>query len=359
MARGVRRPALRQAARGRVRRRARGDGAPRRGQPPPRAAVARERDPEDPHGDESRAGKQHSDRLFAAWLVETFALAPAALDDGSNAEAARAAGDEPRGTENRVTTHEDANELGAEFDASASSPASHRETRGRELVRRARVADIAGGGALRWSCTCATGASASWDPAFVALAAAARRGATPKARRAQRRARRRVARSRAELGAGRRAGAARAQGRARAPRAVTDAARRDPEADPEDASSEDASSEDASSEDASVARFEHFASEFWGDLDGELGAAIRACDVLVGMHPDQATEPIVDAALRLNKPFAVVPCCVFPDAFPERALDGAPVRSYAQFLDYLRAKDPGIETAYLPFQGRSRVLYKR
>ena len=134
----------------------------------------------------------------------------------------------------------------------------------------------------------------------------------------------------------------------------TDAARRDP-----DASSEDASSEDASSEDASVARFEHFASEFWGDLDGELGAAIRACDVLVGMHPDQATEPIVDAALRLNKPFAVVPCCVFPDAFPERALDGAPVRSYAQFLDYLRAKDPGIETAYLPFQGRSRVLYKR
>jgi hypothetical protein len=77
------------------------------------------------------------------------------------------------------------------------------------------------------------------------------------------------------------------------------------------------------------------------------------------MHPDQATEPIVDAALRLNKPFAVVPCCVFPDAFPERALDGAPVRSYAQFLDYLRAKDPGIETAYLPFQGRSRVLYKR
>ena len=144
----------------------------------------------------------------------------------------------------------------------------------------------------------------------------------------------------------------------------TDAARRDPEADPEDASSEDASSEDASSEDASsedasVARFEHFASEFWGDLDGELGAAIRACDVLVGMHPDQATEPIVDAALRLNKPFAVVPCCVFPDAFPERALDGAPVRSYAQFLDYLRAKDPGIETAYLPFQGRSRVLYKR
>jgi hypothetical protein len=35
------------------------------------------------------------------------------------------------------------------------------------------------------------------------------------------------------------------------------------------------------------------------------------------------------------------------------------VRSYAQFLEYLRSKDPGIETAYLPFRGRSRVLYKR
>ena len=96
-----------------------------------------------------------------------------------------------------------------------------------------------------------------------------------------------------------------------------------------------------------------------GFIDGVHADLWRSSAVIVGMHPDQATEPIVDAALRLNKPFAVVPCCVFPDAFPERALDGAPVRSYAQFLDYLRAKDPGIETAYLPFQGRSRVLYKR
>ena len=81
--------------------------------------------------------------------------------------------------------------------------------------------------------------------------------------------------------------------------------------------------------------------------------------LILGMHPDEATEDIVDMAVSHGKAFAVVPCCVFPDAFPERALDGAPVRSYAQFLDYLRAKDPGIETEYLPFQGRSRVLYKR
>ena len=30
------------------------------------------------------------------------------------------------------------------------------------------------------------------------------------------------------------------------------------------------------------------------------------------MHPDQATEAIVDFALRENKPFEV-PCCVFPE----------------------------------------------
>jgi hypothetical protein len=28
-----------------------------------------------------------------------------------------------------------------------------------------------------------------------------------------------------------------------------------------------------------------------------------------------------------------------------------------EFLDYLMRKDPGIKMAYLPFQGRNRVLY--
>lgn len=44
-----------------------------------------------------------------------------------------------------------------------------------------------------------------------------------------------------------------------------------------------------------------------------LLALLRDCTVLIGLHPDQATEPIVDFALRHNKPFAVVPCCVFPN----------------------------------------------
>jgi hypothetical protein len=86
---------------------------------------------------------------------------------------------------------------------------------------------------------------------------------------------------------------------------------------------------------------------------------VGGCDVLVGMHPDQATEPIMDAAIELGKPFAVVPCCVFPELFPERRTkDGDSVRTYVQFLDYLVAKHPDIKLAYLPFKGRNRVVYR-
>ena len=341
-----------------------------------RATIARERDPQDPHGDESRAGKQHSDRLFAAWLVETFALAPAALDDGSNAEAARAAGTArgaARGDDGAIRRGSDRNGgVGAapsRAPAFAPAAAAGRETRDtRETPRRKRVADIAGGGGtlsfelhVRYGCDCVL-----VDPAFVALSPrqlgtwrnlrkrAARSGERGGAWRAWRRAERWVRVAARERDARRDAHVRRVlvhtdarETRAFADRRIDDgggAARR-AETDPND---------------ADVARFDHFAEPFWGDLDGALGGAIASCDVLVGMHPDQATEPIVDAALRLNKPFAVVPCCVFPDAFPDRVgPDGAPVRTYAQFLEYLRAKDPGIEIAYLPFKGRSRVLYKR
>ena len=335
-----------------------------------RAAVARERDPEDPHGDESRAGKQHSDRLFAAWLVETFALAPAALNDGSAEEAARAAGEEPpfAGFRNREDS---------ETDSRAA-----RETRvvdDKTPVRK-KVADIAGGGGtlsfelhVRHGCECVL-----VDPAFVALSPrqlgtwrnlrkrAARSGERGGAWRAWRRAERWVRVAAEERDA-------RRDAHVRRVLVNTDAAKSgdagldskdDRSVDKRGVSVVDSGGEkgdaNGAEDETSVARFEHFAEEFWGDLDGVLGSAIRDCDVLVGMHPDQATEPIIDAALSLNKPFAVVPCCVFPDLFPERVgVDGAPVRSYAQFLEYLRSKDPGIETAYLPFQGRSRVLYKR
>jgi hypothetical protein len=102
--------------------------------------------------------------------------------------------------------------------------------------------------------------------------------------------------------------------------------------------------------------------------------------LLVGLHPDQCTEAIVDVALRLGKSFAVVPCCVFGDLFPVRvlrlpssssssttttgndasdpaAVSAVPVRTYEQFLQYLRQKDPRIQQATLPICGKNQVLY--
>ena len=86
--------------------------------------------------------------------------------------------------------------------------------------------------------------------------------------------------------------------------------------------------------------------------------------LIMGFHPDQATEPCIDLARVLGIPYCVVPCCVFPSEFPDRRVRQAPssqhpakggdhgnehpvdreeermvpVRSYHQFLDYLRVK---------------------
>jgi hypothetical protein len=88
--------------------------------------------------------------------------------------------------------------------------------------------------------------------------------------------------------------------------------------------------------------------------------------LFVGLHPDQATEGIVDAALERGLPFAVVPCCVFPSLFPDRRMhtthmgQGAGtigVTSYRGFLAYLRAKDPRARLARLPLEGKNIVVY--
>lgn len=76
------------------------------------------------------------------------------------------------------------------------------------------------------------------------------------------------------------------------------------------------------------------------------------------MHPDEATEAIVDTSLALRKPFAVVPCCVMTRKFPERrSRDGTFVATYSNFVQYLMEKDARIKTSSLPFAGRNQVLY--
>ena len=47
---------------------------------------------------------------------------------------------------------------------------------------------------------------------------------------------------------------------------------------------------------------------------------LHGISIVIGLHPDQATDSIVDCALRFNKPFAIMPCCVYPTLFPDRRL---------------------------------------
>lgn len=66
---------------------------------------------------------------------------------------------------------------------------------------------------------------------------------------------------------------------------------------------------------------------------------LASCSILVGMHPDEATEAIVDLAVAARKPFALLPCCVFPSRFHSRRLpDGREVRTHADLCEYLVLK---------------------
>ena len=100
----------------------------------------------------------------------------------------------------------------------------------------------------------------------------------------------------------------------------------------------------------------------------ELRAILRNASAIVGMHPDQATEPIVSCAISLGRPFAVVPCCVFPRTFPDRRLvdDGGgskPVVTTADFIEFLQRKPsverdlPRAEKAYLAHAGKNCVVF--
>ena len=129
------------------------------------------------------------------------------------------------------------------------------------------------------------------------------------------------------------------------------------------------------------------------EFRAETWDAFAECSVVVGMHPDQATEGIMEFAKAHGKPFAIVPCCVFPALFPDRRVpanesadesaadesaadestaDGAktpeteplsfgkdggvPVTRLAQLVRYL-ARETGGRVARLEFQGANSVVY--
>ena len=95
--------------------------------------------------------------------------------------------------------------------------------------------------------------------------------------------------------------------------------------------------------------------------NGQLRDALQRCKLVIGMHADGATEYIVDASLKYRKPFVVVPCCVFPNLFHQRFLvlkdeEKVPVRTHAQFCEFLLQKDARLYREDLPFQGRNVAI---
>ena len=89
---------------------------------------------------------------------------------------------------------------------------------------------------------------------------------------------------------------------------------------------------------------------------------ILSLRLIMGFHPDQATEACIDLAILLDIPFCVCPCCVFPSEFPSRKTrEGDRVRSYDQFIPYLQNKHKSIRTGTLDFHetktARNIVLY--
>ena len=86
---------------------------------------------------------------------------------------------------------------------------------------------------------------------------------------------------------------------------------------------------------------------------------LSQCSAIVALHPDEATDAIVDTAVRLRIPFIVVPCCVFFRLFPHRRKPSnqEPVSTYQDLLDYLMAKDESIQRTTLPFEGANTILW--
>lgn len=75
-------------------------------------------------------------------------------------------------------------------------------------------------------------------------------------------------------------------------------------------------------------------------------------DLFVGLHPDEATEPIVRHAVAHRRAFVVVPCCVMP-------LDGIPrtVEQWHRYLCALAAPSHAVRVETLPVGGANTVIW--
>ena len=91
----------------------------------------------------------------------------------------------------------------------------------------------------------------------------------------------------------------------------------------------------------------------------EIEYLLRNCSCIIGLHPDHATEAIVDFAIKLNKPFAIIPCCTCSKQFPNRLRPNKEkVKNYEGLIEHLLLKHEEIKIAHLEFEGKNKILYR-
>jgi hypothetical protein len=77
-------------------------------------------------------------------------------------------------------------------------------------------------------------------------------------------------------------------------------------------------------------------------------------DLIVGMHPDEATTEIIEFASKHKLPFAVVPCCV-------KGKYSSGVHGYIEWIKKLKSLAPGhyLSEYQLKMRGKNLVIYGR
>jgi hypothetical protein len=100
----------------------------------------------------------------------------------------------------------------------------------------------------------------------------------------------------------------------------------------------------------------------------EFTPVLQRAQVVLGLHPDEATEGVVDWAIEHKRGFCIVPCCVFARLFPDRylvsetsaagtATGRRKVRTHADLCLYLLRKHRGIRCTQLNFEGMNTCLW--
>ena len=76
------------------------------------------------------------------------------------------------------------------------------------------------------------------------------------------------------------------------------------------------------------------------------------CDLVVGLHPDEATGEIVIYGERMKIPYLIVPCCI-------KGKEAVGVRGFDQWINKLqRLSKNSLRETLLPMRGANRILFK-